>query len=74
MTERYSNNAEQRITLSINSYKYLLNKKIQLRIGADFVDWLNSSFNPNNIETLKTDTRKISLNLGVLFTTDVLFN
>tara|TARA_B110000438_G_scaffold140127_1_gene135378 strand:- start:1222 stop:2496 length:1275 start_codon:yes stop_codon:yes gene_type:complete len=74
LINRYSEGTEQRIILSINSYKYLLNKKIQFRIGGDFINWINPGFEPNNPKAIKNDTQKFSLNLGFLVTTDFLFN
>jgi len=71
---RFSGNSESRTHAQITAHKSILNDKLTVKFGVDWIDWENAGFNPFNPENIGKDVEKFSFNIGLTATTDIMFD
>ena len=72
--KRYNNLSESRNIISIKAEKYFLKNKYMVYFENELIRWENPGFNPYSPKTKMETINKISLNIGLTFATDIIFN
>ena len=72
--DRYNNLSETRLLFGLNFFKSYHDKKVKTKIGLEWIDWLNAGFDPHLANATSKEIQKLSLNLSLITSTDLIFN
>tara|TARA_B100000003_G_scaffold153505_1_gene138763 strand:- start:214 stop:1005 length:792 start_codon:yes stop_codon:yes gene_type:complete len=72
--ERYNNLSEERLLFGLNLFKSYFDKKVKTKIGLEWIGWLNAGFDPHAAYATSKEIQKLSINLSLTSSTDLIFN
>ena len=55
-------------------FKSYFDKKVKTKIGLEWIGWLNAGFDPSAAYVTSKEIQKLSLNLSLTSSTDLIFN
>ena len=72
--ERYNNLSEERLLFGLNLFKSYFDKRVKTKIGLEWIGWLNAGFDPHAAYATSKEIQKLSINLSLTSSTDLIFN
>ena len=72
--DRYNNLSEERLLFGLNLFKSYFDKKVKTKIGLEWIGWLNAGFDPHCVNVTSKEIQKLSINLSLTSSTELIFN